>query len=83
MGQGGSVSILGKTSVSRGSAAGPESAGVVGVGEGEVCAEAEAEVESEGGARLSCVGLCGPSPGSDTRFMASICSLFSPIRLFA
>lgn len=68
-------------------AAGPESAGVLGVGEGEVAADAEAEVDADGGARLSCVGLCGPSPftapGSDTRFMASICSLFSPILLFA
>lgn len=53
--------------------AGPESAGVLGVGEGEA--------EAGGGARLSCVGLCGPS--SDTRFIASICSLFRPIRLFA
>lgn len=57
-------------------AAGPESAGVLGVGEGEV---------DEGGARLSCVGRSSPlaAPGSDTRFIASICSLFSPILLFA
>lgn len=75
------------------SQAGPESAGVLGVGDGEagdVAAETEAELAADGGARLSCVGLCGPSPcspfiapGSDTRFIASICSLFSPIRLFA
>lgn len=61
----------------------PESAGVLGVGDGEVAAD-EPEWPSPGGARLRCVGLCGPwAPGSDTRFIASICSLFSPIRLFA
>lgn len=61
----------------------PESAGVVGVGEPDVCAEPE-EVGGvgEGGARLSRVGRAAP-PGSDTRFIASICSLFSPMRLFA
>lgn len=63
---------------------GPESAGVLGVGEGEVAVD----VDAEGGARLSCVGRAGASgpagaPGSDTRFIASICSLFSPIRRFA
>lgn len=63
--------------------AGPESAGVLGVGEGEVAAEAEADVKAEGGARLSCVGRVGPSAASDTRFIASICSLFSPNRRFA
>lgn len=63
---------------------GPESAGVLGVGDGEVAVD----VDAEGGARLSCVGRAGASgpagaPGRDTRFIASICSLFSPIRRFA
>lgn len=71
---------------------GPGSAGVLGVGEG-VALPAAGEVEREvGGARLSCVGRCAfctgspwpfISPGKHTRFIASICSLFSPIRLFA
>lgn len=57
---------------------GPESAGVLGVGEGEVAVD----VDADGGARLRCVGRAGAG-GSDTRFIASICSLFSPIRRFA
>lgn len=69
--------------------AGPESAGVLGVGDGEVAADVDPEGRV-GGARDNCVGLCGPcspspftAPGSETLFIASICSLFSPIRLFA
>lgn len=69
--------------------AGPESAGVLGVGDGEVAADVDPDA-CVGGASDSCVGLWGPwspspftAPGSDTRFIASICSLFSPIRLFA
>lgn len=63
--------------------AGPESAGVLGVGDGEVAAEAEES--GAGGARLSCVGRARSplTAASDTRFIASICSLFRPIRRFA
>lgn len=54
---------------------GPESAGVLGVGEGEAAGGA--------GDRLSCVGRRASPEPSDTRFIASICSLFRPIRRFA
>lgn len=83
----GSVHEEAPVGVGCGHRVGPESWGVLGVGEGEVAAE----VEAERGARLSCVGraappappAAAPAPPSDTRLISSICSLFSPIRRFA